>query len=51
MLFWSVVGIYSIAGLLYLVYYFKPDEEIGNLASKILRIGIIAHTCMIILRT
>lgn len=50
-LFWSVVSIYSLSGILYLIYYFVPKKEIGDAATRILRIGIIAHTFMIIFRT
>lgn len=50
-LFWGVTGIYSLSGILYLIYYFYPKKEIGDAASKIIRIGILAHTAMIILRT
>jgi cytochrome c-type biogenesis protein CcsB len=45
------VSIYSLAGILYLIFYFVPKKEISDAASRILRIGIIAHTLMIILRT
>ena len=51
LLFWSIISIYSLSGILYLLFYFVPNEKISSAATRLLRVGVIAHTAMIIFRT